>query len=92
MNKSDAGYLIVAGERRLEASALAGIQSVPVLVKQLSAEDILKVALIENIQRRDLDPIEEAQLISDLSSIRLLRKIWPISWQKSGDYREFYDF
>ena len=60
VNKSDAGYLIVAGERRWRASALAGIQSVPVLVKQLSAEDILKVALIENIQRRDLDPIEEA--------------------------------
>ena len=60
MNKSDAGYLIVAGERRWRASALAGVQSVPVLVKQLSAEDILKVALIENIQRRDLDPIEEA--------------------------------
>ena len=60
VNKSDDGYLIVAGERRWRASALAGIQSVPVLVKQLSAEDVLKVALIENIQRRDLDPIEEA--------------------------------
>ena len=60
VNKSDDGYLIVAGERRWRASALAGIQSVPVLVKELSAEDILKVALIENIQRRDLDPIEEA--------------------------------
>lgn len=60
VNKSDEGYLIVAGERRWRASALAGVQSVPVLVKELSAEDILKVALIENIQRRDLDPIEEA--------------------------------
>ena len=40
VNKSDAGYLIVAGERRWRASALAGVQSVPVLVKQLSAEDI----------------------------------------------------
>lgn len=56
----DGTYLIVAGERRWRASALAGIQSVPVIVKDLSAEDILKVALIENIQRRDLDPIEEA--------------------------------
>jgi len=60
VNRRDEGYLIVAGERRWRASALAGVQSVPVLVKELSAEDVLKVALIENIQRRDLDPIEEA--------------------------------
>ena len=60
VNRADDGYLIVAGERRWRASALAGVQTVPVIVKEFSPEDILKVALIENIQRRDLDPIEEA--------------------------------
>ena len=59
-------YEIVAGERRWRASQLAGLKQVPVVIKDLSEEDVMKVALIENIQREDLDPIEEAQAYSGL--------------------------
>ncbi len=59
-------YEIVAGERRWRASQIAGLKQVPVVIKDLSEEDVMKVALIENIQREDLDPIEEAQAYSGL--------------------------
>ena len=54
-------YEIVAGERRWRACQMAGLQEVPVLVRSFSAQDTLAAALIENIQREDLNPIEEAQ-------------------------------
>ena len=60
------GYQIIAGERRWRASQLAGLRTVPVLVRELAAESILVTALIENIQREDLNPIEEAQGIKRL--------------------------
>ena len=53
-------YSIVAGERRWRAARLAGLSVVPVVVKDYTTADILQVALIENIQREDLNPIEEA--------------------------------
>ena len=58
--KKGSDYEIVAGERRWRAASLAGLQEVPVLVKELSDATTLQVALIENIQRQDLDPLEEA--------------------------------
>ncbi len=58
--KNDGGYELIAGERRLRAAELAGITAVPVIVKVLAEEQKLEVALIENIQREDLNPIEEA--------------------------------
>ncbi len=54
-------YRIIAGERRFRASLLAGLKKIPVMVRQMSEEDRLEVALIENIQREDLNPLEEAQ-------------------------------
>jgi ParB family chromosome partitioning protein len=54
-------YEIVAGERRWRASQRAGLLKVPVVVRDVKDEDLLQVALIENIQREDLNPIEEAQ-------------------------------
>ena len=56
----DGGYIIIAGERRYRASKLAGLTSVPVIIKSFSEEDKLEIALVENIQREDLTPIEEA--------------------------------
>lgn len=60
------GYLLVAGERRLRASKLAGLSEVPVIIKDFSDKDLLRLALIENIQRSDLNVIEEAQAIKTL--------------------------
>ncbi len=53
-------YFIIAGERRFRASQLAGLTKVPVVIKDASAQDMLELALIENIQRQDLNPLEEA--------------------------------
>jgi len=53
-------YQLIAGERRVRAARIAGLRSVPAVVRELSPDDVFEVALIENIQREDLDPIEEA--------------------------------
>ncbi len=54
-------YQLVAGERRWRASRLAGLNEVPVVIRELSDDDAAALALIENLQREDLDPIEEAE-------------------------------
>ena len=53
-------YEIIAGERRWRAAKLAGIKEVPVIIKELSEQEVIEIALIENIQRENLNPIEEA--------------------------------
>lgn len=69
LNKKDKYYVIVAGERRWRAAKLLGLKEVPAIVMELTDKDILEVSLIENIQRQDLNPIEEAlaykKLLSD---------------------------
>lgn len=54
-------YELIAGERRWRATRLAGLRSIPALVKDLSDEDSLTIAIIENLQREDLNPMDEAQ-------------------------------
>ena len=54
-------YEIIAGERRWRASKMAGLKEVPVIIRNLSEQEIVEISLIENIQREDLNPIEEAQ-------------------------------
>lgn len=61
VRKSGSGYEIVAGERRYQAAKAAGLQEIPVIVRDVSDDEIFKLALIENLQRADLNPIEEAQ-------------------------------
>ena len=63
------GYELVAGERRLRASRMAGLEQVPVMVRGIEDERRLELALIENIQREDLNPVEEAQAYRELQSI-----------------------
>ncbi len=58
--KKDGYFEIIAGERRWRAAKLAGLKEVPVVVKDYSPQEIMEIALIENIQREDLNPIEEA--------------------------------
>ena len=55
------GYYIVVGERRYRASKLAGLTEVPAIIKELSDEDMMELAIIENLQREDLNAIEEAE-------------------------------
>jgi len=54
------GYQLIAGERRVRAARLAGLERIPAVVRQLADQDQLEVALVENVQRADLDPIDEA--------------------------------
>ena len=55
------GYQIVAGERRWRAAHMAGVRQVPVLVRELTDQQVMEMALIENLQRADLNPLEEAE-------------------------------
>lgn len=66
VQKKGKRYEIIAGERRWRAARKAGLLEVPVIVKEFAPEDIFAIALIENIQRQDLNPIEEAQAYSRL--------------------------
>ena len=56
----DTYYEIIAGERRWRAAKLAGVKEIPVIVKKLTPQEMVEISLIENIQREDLNPIEEA--------------------------------
>ena len=72
VNKTEAGYQLIAGERRWRAAQMAGLERVPVVVKDVTPSESLELALIENIQRKDLNPIEEAlayrKLMEDTAS------------------------
>ncbi len=61
-------FEIVAGERRWRASRIAGLAAIPALIREISDHDALVVALVENLQREDLNPIEEAEALSRLKS------------------------
>lgn len=56
----EGGYRLIAGERRLQAARLAGLEAVPVVVREAADAELLELALVENIQRADLNPVEEA--------------------------------
>ena len=60
------GYIIIAGERRWRAARLAGLDEVPVIIKDVTDEQAMELALVENLQREDLDPVEEAAGIREL--------------------------
>jgi ParB family chromosome partitioning protein len=59
-------YQLIAGERRLQAARMAGLTTVPVIVKEASPQQLLELALVENIQRADLNPLEEATAFRQL--------------------------
>ncbi|MDD2445960.1 MAG: ParB/RepB/Spo0J family partition protein, partial [Clostridia bacterium] len=64
--KDDLNYMVVAGERRLRASRIAGLREVPCIIKKYGERQVKEVALIENLQREDLSPIESARAIKQL--------------------------
>jgi ParB family transcriptional regulator, chromosome partitioning protein len=67
-SQDTSSYEIVAGERRWQAAKIAGLPTVPVIIRELSDQSALAVALIENLQREDLNPIDQAQSLSRLAS------------------------
>ena len=67
VREADEGYQLIAGERRVRAAKLAGLTEIPALVRSWTDHEVLEVAIIENIQRQDLDPVEEARAYKRLA-------------------------
>ena len=65
-DNKDGTYMIIAGERRFRATKLAGLNSIPVVIRNYSAREIKEISLIENLQREDLNPIEAATAMKQL--------------------------
>jgi ParB family chromosome partitioning protein len=70
--RDDGSYVIIAGERRWRAAKTAGLSKVPVIVRKFSEQEKLEIALIENIQREDLTPIEEAKAFKNIMETAVL--------------------
>lgn len=67
MPNNDGTFVLIAGERRLQASQRAGLRTVPVITRQANNQELLELALIENVQRADLNPMEEAEAYRHLA-------------------------
>jgi ParB family chromosome partitioning protein len=67
VRKNEKGYILVTGERRFKAAKLAGLEEIPCVIKDLNDEDAFAIQLIENLQRENLRPVEEAQAFRKLS-------------------------
>jgi len=70
LKKSVKGYEIVAGERRCKASKIAGFTTVPAIIKDFTDEEMMEIALLENIQREDLNPVDTAISISNILQVK----------------------
>ena len=70
VKKSIKGYELIAGERRCKASRLAGLTEVPAIIKEFTDQEMMEIALIENIQREDLNPIDEAKSVLNIINLR----------------------
>ena len=70
VKKSIKGYELIAGERRVRASKIAGMETVPAIVRDFNDQEMMEIALLENLQREDLNPIEEALAYQSLLQTR----------------------
>ena len=70
VKKSIKGYELIAGERRTKAAKIAGLKTIPAIIKEFNDQEMMEIALIENIQREDLNPIDEALSISNIIKLR----------------------
>lgn len=66
IKKSIKGYEIIAGERRVKASAMAGLEEIPAIIRDFTDEEMMEIALLENLQRENLNPIEESRAYKKL--------------------------
>ena len=80
------GYELLAGERRFRAAKLAGLTNIPAIIKELTDDEMIKQAIIENLQREDLNPIEEAQSYQYLIDKGLTHKEIALTMGKSRPY------
>ncbi len=87
VKKSIKGYELIAGERRCKASRLAGLEEIPAIVKDFTDQEMMEIALIENIQREDLNPIDEAKSIFNIINLRgLTQEEFATKFGKSRSY------
>lgn len=70
VKKSIKGYELIAGERRTKAAKIAGLKTIPAIIKDFNDQEMMEIALIENIQREDLNPIDEATSINNIIKLR----------------------
>lgn len=76
---SDGGYQLIAGERRWRASRMAGLTQVPVVIREMTDSEAMELALIENLQREDLNPVEEAE------GFRLLMDTYSLTQEQAAE-------
>ena len=75
VKKTIKGYIIIAGERRVKASKLAGLNTIPAIIKEFSDDEMMQIALLENLQREDLTAIEEAKAYKGIiESLRITQE------------------
>lgn len=72
VKKSIKGYELIAGERRCKSAKIAGLTKVPAIIKEFNDQEMMEIALIENIQREDLNPIDEANSVKNIIKLRNL--------------------
>lgn len=87
----EGGYEIVAGERRFQAARQAGLSHIPAIIRHLSDQEATQLALIENLQREDLNPVEETEGYLSLLQIRLRREPEFTSFARSNDEDPYGD-
>ena len=87
VKKSIRGYELIAGERRCKASRLAGLTEVPAIIKEFTDQEMMEIALIENIQREDLNPIDEAKSVMNIIKLRgMTQEEFALKFGKSRSY------
>ncbi len=87
VKKSIKGYELVAGERRCKAAKIAGKDKIPAIIKDFTDEEMMEIALIENIQREDLNPIDEAKSVLNIIKLRgITQEEFAIKFGKSRSY------
>lgn len=87
VKKSIKGYEIVAGERRVKASRIAGLETIPAIIKDFNDEEMMQIALLENIQREDLNAIEEALAYKNIiTSLNITQEEFSKKIGKSRSY------